>query len=185
MRAMADTDELAAVRAHVKKLERRLATATGDVDRQERLLVARMLVLIATVALFLTMFLSWYQDIDIDEEDVESASGWLVLTALAGSDEGGLVFASAYSWIVLLATFVAGLSVFQLRRRWVAITLCVLLVLLAGGQTLLNASADDGEQGAGVWAAIIFMVANAFAWGNLVTPLRELETTSLYPSGRG
>jgi hypothetical protein len=182
---MADTDELADLRAHLKKLERRLSTTAGDADRQERLLVARMLVLIATVALFLTMFLSWYQDIDLREEEYESASGWLVLSALAGADEGGLVFAGAYSWVVLLATFVAGVSVFQLHRRWVPITLCILLVLLAGGQTLLNASADDGEQSAGVWAAILFMVASAFAWGNLVAPLRELETASLYTKTRG
>jgi hypothetical protein len=182
---MADTDELADLRAHLKKLERRLATTAGDLERQERLLIARMFVLIATVALFLTMFLGWYQDVDLREEDYESASGWLVLSALAGDPEPGLVFAGVYSWVVLLATFAAGVSVFQVQRRWVPITLCVLLVLLAGGHTLLNASADDGEVNASVWAAIIFMVASACAWGNLVAPLRELETTSLYTKSRG
>ncbi len=184
MPAMADTDELADLRAHLKKLERRLAQAAGDADRQERLLVARMLVLVATVALFLSMFLRWYEELDVGSAGSDSASGWRVLTLMAGADEGALVFGGVFSWVVLLATLTAGLSVFQLRRRWLATTLCVLLVLLAGGQTLLNAAAIDDPALAGAWGAILLMVANAFAWGNLVTPLRELETSLLYTNPR-
>ena len=177
---MADTDELADLRAHLKKLERRIALAAGETDRQERLLVARLLVLVASAGLFISMFLSWYADIDVGEDSLESASGWQVLTYLSGDSEGALVFAGVFSWVVVLAAVAAGVSAFQVRRRWQATTMCLLLVLLAGGQTLLNASASDGEQLAGVWCAIVFMVASAFAWGNLVRPLRELETAELY-----
>jgi hypothetical protein len=177
---MADTDELADLRAHLKKLERRLALAAGEADRQERLLVARLLVLVASTGLFISMFLSWYADVDVGEDSYESASGWQVLTFLTGDSEGALVFAGVFSWVVVLAAVAAGVSAFQVRRRWQAVTLCVLLVLLGGGQALLNAAGADGEQLAGVWCAVVFMVASAFAWGNLVRPLRELETAELY-----
>ncbi len=182
MPAMANTDELADLRAHLKKLERRLAEAGGESDRTQRLLVARMLVVVATVALFLSVSMSWYDGVEVDDETFDSISGWRVLTLLTGDDEGALAFGGGYSWAVVLAALAAGAAVFQLRRRWVAITLTTLLALLTAGHLLLNAMAEDGEQLAGAWCATIVMAATAFAWGNLVQPLRDLETASLYSS---
>lgn len=180
---MADTDELADLRAQLKRLERRQAEAAGDIDRTQRLLAARLLVVIATVAMFLALSMGWYADIDVDEDTVSSLSGWRVFSSLAGDGEGGLVFAGVFSWVVVLAALTAGASVFTLVKRWVAITLSTLLVLLTGGQLLLNMRADEGEQLAGVWCSVIIFAAVAFAWGNLVPCLREAERAELYNGG--
>ncbi|MGH3759724.1 hypothetical protein [Actinophytocola sp.] len=181
MPAMAETDELADLRAQLKRLEKRQARATGEDDRQRRLVVARMLVVIATVALFLALSMGWYADVDVDDEDFESASGWQIFTFLVGDDNGALVFGGAYSWVVVLAALAGGAAVHQLHRRWVAITLSTLLTLLTFGQLLINVAAGDVERLAGSWCALILMAAAAFAWGNLVGPLRELEQASLWP----
>jgi hypothetical protein len=179
---MADTDELAGLRAQLKRLERRQAEAAGEVERTQRLLVARLLVVTATVAMFLSLSMGWYADADIDGDSVNSVSGWRVLALAAGDDEGALKFAGVYSLLVVVTALVAGASVFTLAKRWVAITLSTLLVLLAGGQLLLNGQVEDSEQLAGVWCSLIIFVAAAFAWGNLVPSLREAEHAELYKS---
>jgi len=185
MPTMADTDELADLRAHLKRLERRQARAIGDGDRTQRLLLARLLVVIATVAMFLSLSMGWYADIDVDSDTFYSLSGWRVFTMLVGDGEGALVFAGAYSWLVVLAAFAGGASVLTLTKRRVAITLSTLLGLLAAGQLLLNLQADEGEQLAGIWCSVIVFAAAAFAWGNLVPCLREAETEALYAGSRG
>ena len=177
---MADTDELAALRAQLKRLERRQANAAGEVDRTQRLLIARLLVVIVTVAMFLTLSISWYADADIDGETVDSISGWRVFTLAAGADEGALKFAGIYGLLVAVAALVAGASVFTLAKRWVAVTLSTLLVLLAGGLLLLNAQVEDAERLAGVWCAMAVIAAAAAAWGNLVPCLVEAENAELY-----
>jgi hypothetical protein len=182
MPPMGNTDELADLRAHLKKLERRLAEAGGETDRTQRLLVARMLVVVATVALFLSVSMPWYDAVEVDPEVFDSISGWRVFAFLTRGDEGALVFGGVYSWAVVLAALAAGAGVFQLRRRWVAVTLATLLTPMVAGHLLLNALADEGDQTAGNYCAIIVMAATAFAWGNLVAPLRDLETESLYSS---
>lgn len=177
---MTDTDELATLRAQLKRLERRQAQNSGEADRTQRLLLARLLVVIATVAIFVSVSMGWYADIDVQtsdgEESYDSLSGWGMLSGMAGADEGALVFAGVYGWLVMIVALVAGASTFSLERRWVAIMLSTLLGLLASGLLLVNAQeADDGEKLAGLWCAVILIAASAFAWGNLVTPLRELE----------
>jgi hypothetical protein len=177
---MTETDELAALRAQLKRLEQRQARATGETDRIQRLLLARLLVVIATVAMFLAVSMGWYADVEVqtsddDEEHFESMSGWGTLSAMAASDEGAFVFGGAYGWLVLIVAFAAGASVFAVERRWVAIVLSTLLGLLAFGLLLVNAQDLDGEKLAGVWCAIFLIAAGAFAWGNLVTSLREAE----------
>jgi hypothetical protein len=177
---MTDTDELAALRAQLKRLERRQAQATGETDRTQRLLLARLLVVIATVAMFLAVSMPWYADVEVqtsddDEEHLESMSGWGTLSAMAASDEGGFVFGGVYGWFVLIAVFAAGASVFSIERRWVAIVLSTLLGLLAFGLLLVNVQDLDGEKLAGVWCGVFLIAAGAFAWGNLVTALREAE----------
>lgn len=172
---MTDTDELADLRARLKQLERRQARAAGEVEATQRLLLARLLVVIATVALFLSISMAWYADVEVDEESYESVSGWRLFTGLAGDDEGALVFAGIYSLIAVLVALVAGATVFTVQRRWLPITMATLLGLLGLGQLLLNLddSADD-ERLAGLWCAIVVMLAAAFAWGHLVVALREL-----------
>jgi hypothetical protein len=172
---MTDTDELADLRAQLKRLERRQANAAGDADRTQRLFLARLLVVIATVALFLSLSMSWYADLDSDTETIESMSGWGQFTEMAASGEGAFVFAGAYSWVVALAALISGASVFTLRKRWVAGTVSTLLALLTAGQLLINMQEVDGEKLAGLWCAVIVIAAGAFAWGNLVAPLREAE----------
>lgn len=181
MPAMANTEELADLRAHVRKLERRLAESAGETERTQQLLVARVLVVVATVALFLAMSISWYDAVEVGDETVDSVSGWRAFTFLAG-DKGVLAFGGFYSWVVVLAALAAGTAVLRLRRRAVAITLSTLLGLLAAGHLLLNLIAKDVEQLAGAWCAVFVMAAAAFAWGNLVRPLREEETAALYSS---
>jgi hypothetical protein len=174
---MTDTDELATLRAQLKRLERRQANAAGDADRTQRLLLARLLVVIATVAMFLALSMSWYADVEVDDENVDAVSGWGTLSEMAGTDEGAIVFGGVYGWLVLIAAFVAGASVFTIERRWLAVTMSTLLTLLALGLLLLNAQEmdGDGEKLAGVWCAIVLITAGAFAWGNLVSPLREAQ----------
>lgn len=182
---MADTDELAALRAQLKRLERRQANAAGDGDRTQRLLTARLLVVIATVAMFLTLSMGWYADADIDGDTIDSISGWRVFTLAAGDDEGALKFAGIYGLLVVVAALAAGASVFTLAKRWVAVTLSTLLVLLAGGLLLLNAQVEDAERLAGVWCSMVVIAATAAAWGNLVPCLVEAENAELYASPRG
>jgi hypothetical protein len=177
---MTDIDELATLRAQLKRLERRQSRAAGEMDRTQRLLLARLLVVIATVAIFITVSMAWYADIEVPtsdgEESFESVSGWRILSGLAGADEGAAVFAGVYGWIVLLATLLAGASTFAIERRRFPITLSTLLALLACGLALVNLQeSDDGEKLAGLWCAVILIAAGSFAWGNLATALREAE----------
>jgi hypothetical protein len=174
---MTDTDELATLRAQLKRLERRQAKSADATDRAQRLLLARLLVVIATVAMFLAVSGAWYADVEADEEEIDSLSGWGAFSGMASSDEGAFVFAGVYGWIVLLVAFVAGASVFTIERRWFAITLSVLLTLLALGLLLVNSQELDGddEKLAGLWCAVFLIVGGAFAWGNLASPLREAE----------
>jgi hypothetical protein len=181
---MADTDELADLRAKLKRLERRQAQAAGEADRTQRLLVARLLVVITTVAMFLALSMGWYADLDLDDDTVSSVSGWRMITLLAADSEGALKFAGVYSWLALLAALIGGASVFVLVKRWVAVTLSTLLALLAGGLLLLNGQATEGEQLAGIWCSVIVIAGAAVAWGHLVPRLREAENADLY-SGRG
>ena len=181
---MADTDELADLRAKFKRLERRLAEAGGEADRTQRLLVARLLVVIATIAMFLALSMGWYADIDVDDDTFHSLSGWRVFTLMAGDEEGALKFAGVYSLLVVLAALAAGASALTVAKRWVPITLSTLLGLLAAGQLLLNLQADEGEQLAGIWCSVIVFAAAAFAWGNLVPCLREAENAALYANSR-
>jgi hypothetical protein len=182
MPAMADTDELADLRAQLKRLERRQAQAMGEADQNQRLLGARILVLVVTAGLFLSVSMPWYSDIDTDDGSSELVSGWGVFSLAAGeSGEPALVFGGVYSWVVVLAALAAGAAVLEVTRRWVAITMSTLLTLLTLGQLVLNSmvASDEAEQLAGTWCAVVVMVAGAFAWGNLVVPLRELAVRSL------
>lgn len=176
---MADTDELADLRAHLKRLERQRDRAADQGRRRQELLVARLLVMVATVALFLSVSMGWYADVEVDDENVDSASGWLFFSQATGGD-GVETFVGWYSWVVVLAALAAGLGVFSLTQRWLAITLTTLLSLLAAGYLLLDlvaAGSDSGdEQLAGVWCAMFVMAGCSVAWGNLVRPLRDLAT---------
>lgn len=185
---MADTDELADLRAHLKRLERQRDRAADQTRRHQELVLARVLVMIATVALALSVSMGWYADVEIDDENVELVSGWLYFSETAGGDAVE-TFVGWYSWVVVLAALAAGLGVFTLTQRWLAITLTTLLGLLAAGYLFLDliaagTNASD-EQLAGVWCAMFVMAGCSVAWGNLVRPLRELATEELYRDFRG
>jgi hypothetical protein len=185
MRAMADPDELAALRAHLKRIERRQAQAAGDADRMQRLLLARLLIVIATVALFLALSMPWYADFEVQGEDAASASGWRVFLSMINPEEGDFVVGGLFCWAAVLIALVSGASAFTLRRRWFAGTVSALLVFLAVLLLALNMRESEvGEKLAGIWCSIAVMVGGAFAWGNLVTALREEETAALYDGGR-
>ncbi|MPZ83490.1 MAG: hypothetical protein GEV28_25090 [Actinophytocola sp.] len=184
---MADTDELADLRATLKRLERQRAQAADQARRRQELLVARLLVMVATVALFLSFSMTWYADIEIGEESVDSASGWLYLSKATADGSVG-TFVGLYGWVVVLAALAAGLGVFSAVQRWLAVTLTTLLSLLAAGFLLLNlvaTGADTVEQLAGAWCAAFVMAGCAVAWGNLVRPLRDLATDELGGKYRG
>lgn len=179
------SDEVAALKAQLKRLEQHRIDQSGRAARGQELLAGRMLVLVATTGLFLAVSMGWYAEIDTDDESFESASGWDIFALLAGSTEdehaGVLVFAGYYSWVVVLAALAAGASAMVITKRWVSVTLATLLGLLTGGHLLLNSQVSDdsdGEQLAGTWAAMALMTACAFAWGNLAPKLRDLADDS-------
>ncbi|HEY0454640.1 hypothetical protein [Actinophytocola sp.] len=180
---MAETDELADLRAYLKRLERRHAEEIGRAERRQRLLIARILVLVCTAALLLAVSMPWYSELDNGEETFTSVSGWRLFSLLASSSgQGALVFAGWFSWLVVLGALAAGVSALQLTQRWLAATMSTVLALLTAGHLLLNAVAVDsvdGQRLAATWCALLVMAASAFAWGNLVRPLRDLAADPL------
>jgi len=149
-------------------------TETDKVHRDVQF--ARLLVVVATVALFLTMAMTWY---DTSDDDLASYSGWETLGDLTGDKKGMLVFAGWFGFVVVVAALLAGAGVLQLRQRWVGATLSVLLTLLAVGMALVHLQYDgddpSSEQLTAAWASVAVMVFAAVAWGNLVGPLRQLS----------
>lgn len=139
---------------------------------------ARVLVVIATVALLLVLSMPWYLNGETNNgETFVSASGWGLFSMLT-EDKGIYVFAGYFSWVVVLLALFAGVGVLQLRQRWVCVTLCVLLVVDAVGLFLVANQFDDdlrADQLAGTWAGLVVMVFAAVVWGNLAGPLRELS----------
>jgi NADH:ubiquinone oxidoreductase subunit K len=135
---------------------------------------ARLLVVIATVAVFMSMSMTWYLD---GETTDGAASGWSVLATMAG-DKPGYAFAGYFSFVAVLAAVFAGVGVLQLRQRWVCVVLSVLLGLDAVGLLLIaNPFHDDqrGEQLAATWMGPLVLVFAAVVWANLAGPLRKLS----------
>ncbi len=139
------------------------------------LLLARVLVVVATVAVFLVLSMSWYVQVDSGDGQF---SGWDVLGQLTGDKKGGYVFAGWFGLVVAIGALLAGAGVVQLRQRWVCVLLSVLLPLLAVGMALVHLRYDDdlrGEQLAAAWAGVVVLLFAAVAWGNLAGPLRQLS----------
>ena len=135
---------------------------------------ARLLVVVATVAVFLIMSMTWYLDGDTMDG---AASGWGVLASMAG-DKPGYAFAGYFSFVAVLAALAAGAGVLQLRQRWVCVVLSVLLALDAVGLLLIANPFDDdqgGEPLAATWMAPVVLAFAAVVWGNLAGPLRKLS----------
>ena len=165
---------MAEVDGQLKKLMFRELEAVRA-DQEVRF--ARILVVVASVAIFLVMSMGWYVDLDVDDDTVANASGWDVISAMAGfASESVFVFGGYYSWVVVLAALGGGAAVLRLTQRWVCVTLSTLLTLLALGHLLVAAQVEedfDGEQLAGAWAAIAVMLFAATVWGHLYRQLRE------------
>jgi len=141
-------------------------------------LFARLLVVVATVAVFLVVSMPWYVP---DGKTPTPASGWSLLAELSGDSVGLYAFAGYFGWAVVLAALVAGAGVLQLTRRWVCGVLSTGLALLAAGLLLVDLRFEkdvEGVQLAGAWAVLPVLVFAAVAWGNLVAPLRELSYRS-------
>lgn len=162
---------------NMRKLEGRIARQVDAVRADQEVRLARVLVVVATVALFLVLSMGWYVDLDVDDDTVANASGWDVISAMAGfTSEGVFVFGGYYSWVVVLAALGGGAAVLRLTQRWVCVTLATLLTLLALGHLVVAAQIEedfDGEQLAGAWAAIAVMLFAATVWGHLYRQLRE------------
>jgi hypothetical protein len=151
----------------------RAMTQSDKIDRD--VLFARLLVIVATVAVFLAVSVPWYVP---DGETPVPASGWSLLAYLAGDSVGLSSFAGYFGWVVVLAALVAGAGVPRLVRLWVCGLLSTALALLAGGLLLVNLRFEKdlaGVQLAGAWAALPVLLFAAVAWGNLAAPLRELS----------
>jgi len=151
-------------------------TETDTLHRD--LLFARVLVVVATVAVFLVVSMPWYLQVDTGGEQFLSFSGWDVLGQLTGDKKGGYVFAGWFGLVVVVAALLAGAGVVQLRQRWVCVLLSVLLTLLAVGMAFVHLQYDDdlrGEQLAAAWAGIVVLLFAAVGWGNLAGPLRQLS----------
>jgi hypothetical protein len=134
---------------------------------------ARLLVVIATVAVFLSMSMTWYLDGDTTDG---AASGWSVLATMAG-DRPGYAVAGYFSFVALLGALFAGAGVLQLRQRWICVVLSVLLALDAVGLLLIANPFDDdqgGEPLAATWTTPLVLAFAAVTWGNLAGPLRKL-----------
>jgi hypothetical protein len=148
-------------------------TQPDEIHRDARF--ARLLVVVATVAVFLALSMPWYVP-DVDEP--VPASGWSLLAELAGDSTGIYVFVGWYGWVVLLAAVAAGVGVLQLRQRWVCVALSTGLALLAACLLLVEFRFEkdlDAVHLAGSWAVLPVLVFAAVAWGNLAAPLRELS----------
>lgn len=156
---------------------KQLTLELHEVRAEQEVRLARMLVVVATVALFLVVSMGWYVELEVDDDTVANASGWKVFSAMTGfSSEGVFVFAGYYSWVVVLAALGGGAAVLRLTQRWVCVTLSTLLTLLALGHLLIAGQVEEdfyGEQLAGGWAAIAVMVFAATVWGHLFRQLRE------------
>lgn len=151
-------------------------TQPDEIYRDGR--VARLLVVVATVAVFLVVSMPWYVP---DGKTPVPASGWSLLAQLAGDSLGVYVFAGYFGWVVVLAALVAGAGVLQLTRRWMCMVLSTALALLAVGLLLVDFRFEkdlDGVQLAGAWAVLPVLLFAAIAWGNLAGPLRELSYRS-------
>ncbi len=173
--AMAEMDE---VTGNLKKLEGRIVRELNEARAQQEVRFARMLVVIATVAIFLVISMGWYVDLDVDDDNsLANASGWDVFSAMVSfSSEGVFVFGGYYSWVVVLAALAGGAAAPRLTRRWICVTLSTLLTLLALGHLVIAAQVEedfDGQQLAGGWAAIAVMLFAATVWGHLYRQLRE------------
>jgi hypothetical protein len=137
-------------------------------------LFARLLVVVATVALFLVMSLPWYAP----EDSALPASGWSLLGKLTGDSIGIYLFAGWFGWLVVLGALLAGLGVMRLRWRWVCGLLATGLTLLTAGLLLVDLRFEkdlDGVPLSGAWAVLPVLLFAAVAWGNLGGPLRELS----------
>jgi hypothetical protein len=149
-------------------------TAMTESDKIDRdVLVARLLVVVATVAVFLVVSVPWYV-----ADEGTPASGWSLFALLAWDSVGLSSFAGYFGWVVVLAALVAGAGVLRLAWPRVCGALSTALALLAGGLLLVNLRFEkdiDGVQLAGAWAALPVLLFAAVAWGNLAAPLRELS----------
>jgi len=108
---------------------------TGSDKIHRDLLFARLLVVVATVAVFLVMSLPWYVP---DGDTSVPASGWSLLGALTGDSLGVYLFAGWFGWVFVLGALVAGVGVMRLRWRWVCGLLATGLTLLAAGLLLVD-----------------------------------------------
>lgn len=137
------------------------------------MLFARLLVIVATVAVFLVMSMPWYVT---GEETPTPASGWSLLAQLTGSSRGLFVFMGYFGWVVVLAALLAGAGVMEIMARWVCGVLSTALALLVAGLLLVHMRFEDDVDGirlAGAWAVLPVLAFAAVAWGNLVAPLRD------------
>jgi hypothetical protein len=137
--------------------------------------VARLLVVVATVAVFLVVSMPWYVT---NGGTPEPASGWSLLAQLAGDSVGVYAFVGYFGWVVVLAALAAGVGVLRLTRRWVCGVLSAGLALLAAGLLLVDLRFEKDLEGvrlAGAWAVLPVLLFAAVAWGNLTAPLRELS----------
>lgn len=135
---------------------------------------ARLLVVVATVAVFLVLSMPWYVTAG---EPPTPASGWSLLATLTGDSLGIYTFAGYYGWVVVVAALVAGVGVLRLEWRWLCGVLATALALLAVGLLLIDFRFEkdlEGTQLAGAWAVLPVLLFAAVAWGNLAGPLREL-----------
>lgn len=151
-----------------------MGAVTDKIDRG--VLFARLLVIVATVAVFLVLSMPWYVT---DGETPTPASGWSRLGQLTGDSTGAYVVVGYFGWVVVLAALVAGAGALLLDRQWVCVMLSTALLLLAGGFLLVDLRFEtdlEGVQLAGAWAALPVLLFAAVAWGNLVAPLRELSS---------
>lgn len=157
----------------VKQLARELAELRTEQDVR----LARVLVVIASVALFLVVSMGWYAELHVDYDLVVDASGWDVFSAMVGfRAEGVFVFAGYYSWVVVLAALAGAVAALRLTQRWICVTFSTLLTLLAFGHLLVAAQVEKdfkGQQLAAAWAAIAVMFFAAIVWGHLYRRLYE------------
>ena len=156
---------------------KQLARELQEVRAEQEVRLARTLVVIATVALFLVVSVGWYTELEVGDDTIANASGWGVFSAMIGdSTEGVFVFAGYYSWIVVLAALGGAAAVLRLTQRWVCVILATLLTLLGLGHLLVAVQVKDDfydQQLAGGWAGIAVMFFAATVWGHLSRQLRE------------
>jgi hypothetical protein len=148
-------------------------------DKSDRdVLFARLLVVVATVAVFLVLSVPWYVT---EGETPTPASGWSLFAELAGDSVGVYASPGYFGWAVVLAALVAGVGVLRLARRWVCGALSTALVLLAGGLLLVDLRFEndmEGVQLAGAWAVLPGTAVRRGGVGQPCRPLRELSYQS-------